>query len=78
MPPPPPQGPPPQTPSAPPMPMPMPRGVTNTGVTGVSVPRGQPPPPPGPPPSGVPTGNYGLSAASRFVYFSTLVVYAGD
>ena len=71
--------PPPQTPSAPPMPMPMPpHASTNTAVTGVSVPRGQPPPPPGPPPSGVPTGNYGLSAASRFVYFSTLVVYAGD
>jgi hypothetical protein len=78
-PPPPPPGPPPQTPSAPPMPMPMPpHASTNTAVTGVSVPRGQPPPPPGPPPSGVPTGNYGLSAASRFVYFSTLVVYAGD
>ena len=78
-PPPPPQGPPPQTPSAPPMPMPMPpHASTNTAVTGVTVPRGQPPPPPGPPPSGVPTGNYGLSAASRFVYFSTLVVYAGD
>jgi len=81
-PPPPPPGPPPQTPSAPPMPMPMPpHASTNTAVTaitGVTVPRGQPPPPPGPPPSGVPTGNYGLSAASRFVYFSTLVVYAGD
>ena len=78
-PPPPPPGPPPQTPSAPPMPMHMPpHASTNTAVTGVSVPRGQPPPPPGPPPSGVPTGNYGLSAASRFVYFSTLVVYAGD
>jgi hypothetical protein len=64
------------------MPMPMPpHASTNTAVTavtGVTVPRGQPPPPPGPPPSGVPTGNYGLSAASRFVYFSTLVVYAGD
>ena len=71
--------PPPQTPSAPPMPMHMPpHASTNTAVTGVSVPRGQPPPPPGPPPSGVPTGNYGLSAASRFVYFSTLVVYAVD
>ena len=69
--------PPPQTPSAPPMPMPMPPH-TSTAVAGVTVPRGQPPPPPGPPPSGVPTGNYGLSAASRFVYFSTLVVYAGD
>ena len=69
--------PPPQTPSAPPMPMPMPPHTTHTN-TAVSVPRGQPPPPPGPPPSGVPTGNYGLSAASRFVYFSTLVVYAGD
>ena len=78
-PPPPPPGPPPQTPSAPPMPMHMPpHASTNTAVTGVSVPRGQPPPPPGPPPSGVPTGNYGLSAASRFVYFSTLVVYAVD
>ena len=78
-PPPPPPGPPPQTPSAPPMPMHMPpHASTNTAVTGVTVPRGQPPPPPGPPPSGVPTGNYGLSAASRFVYFSTLVVYAGD
>ena len=78
-PPPPPPGPPPQTPSAPPMPMPMPPHTnTNTAITGVTVPRGQPPPPPGPPPSGVPTGNYGLSAASRFVYFSTLVVYAGD
>ena len=74
---PPPPGPPQQTPSAPPMPMPMPPH-TSTAVAGVTVPRGQPPPPPGPPPSGVPTGNYGLSAASRFVYFSTLVVYAGD
>lgn len=76
-PPPPPPVPPPQTPSAPPMPMPMPPHTTHTN-TAVSVPRGQPPPPPGPPPSGVPTGNYGLSAASRFVFFSTLVVYAGD